>query len=132
MPINFEHEIEGDLLKVVSSGTDDTLQEVTNYGMAILGIAIDNDCTRIFCDERKITYNLAVIDTYQLAESAANLGIGLKQIAIVCQPKDIKEGRFFETVSKNRGLNVLLTLDYAQAEEWLNNKGKTSELESTE
>jgi len=88
--------------------------------MAVLEKALQNGCTKIFCDERGLEYSLSFIDTYQLAEAASQFGRRLKKVAIVCDPKYAKEGGLFETVANNRGLAVVLTSDYEQALEWLN------------
>jgi hypothetical protein len=119
MAISYEFEIEGDLLKVSTRGKDDHLQDVQSYGMAVLEKALQSECTKIFCDERELEYKLSFVDHYQLAEVASQYGRVLKKIAIVCDQKFVKEGEFFETVAKNRGLSVFLTADYEQALDWL-------------
>lgn len=120
MAINYEYKIEQKTLKVLSKGKDEDLKEVENYAREILEIALKNDCTMVLCDERQLEYSLSVLDTYTLAEGASKEARALRKIAIVCNKKFLEYGKFYETVSQNRGLVVLATSDYDQATEWLN------------
>jgi hypothetical protein len=45
------------------------------------------------------------------------------RIAIVCKPKHIEAGDFWETVAVNRGLQVHLFTDIDDAHSWLINNG---------
>ena len=119
MAINYKFELDKEVLKVKASGIDDDLEDVYNYSRDVLGIAIKNQCKKIFCDERDLQYTLSTIDTFHLAETASKEARALTKIAIVCNPKFLEDGRFYETVAKNRGLRVFVTSNYQQALEWL-------------
>jgi len=122
MAIKYEFEIDGKMLKVSTSGKDDNLEEVESYARAILGLAIEHDCTKIFCDERLLEYSLSTLDTYQLAEAASKVAMLLRKIAIVCDQNYLEDGKFYETVASNRGLTVHVTADYDSALLWLKNE----------
>jgi hypothetical protein len=119
MAITFTYKVENKVLKVFTQGKDDSLQDTKKYGKEVLGLSIKNECNKILCDERNLEYNLSVMDTFSLAEIASIKARGLCRIAIVCQEKYLDNGKFFETVSSNRGLIVLVTAELDQANEWL-------------
>lgn len=122
MAITYKIESEGEFLKVVAKGKDDDLEDVTTYSNAVIDAAIDNKSKRILCDERGLEYSISVIDTYRLAESTSVYARSLSKIAIVCDPRYLLDGKFYETVASNRGLFVRVTADFGEAMEWLNNK----------
>lgn len=119
MSIDYKYKIDQDVLLVVASGNDDSLEEVGNYARNILITALQNECTRVCCDERNLQYTLSAYDTYELAKAASKEAKPLKRIAIVCDPKYLNNGKFYETVAQNRGLTVLMTDDYDHAIKWL-------------
>ena len=43
----------------------------------------------------------------------------LVKIALVCNPENMSDGKFFETVTQNRGLMVKVTTDMEEAVAWL-------------
>jgi hypothetical protein len=119
MAIVYSIEKQGTLLKVVSKGKDENLQEVLEYAQAIIGAAMKFKCKKILCDERELQYALSTLDTYKLAEEASAYSKHTTRIAIVCAPKFLKDGLFYENVASNRGLTVRVTSDYDKAVEWL-------------
>ncbi|MGB0432250.1 MAG: hypothetical protein ACPGLV_17375, partial [Bacteroidia bacterium] len=96
------------------------IEEVTLYAMGVLKLAQTNNCTKVICNETELKYELSTIDTYELAEQASQHANSLKKIAIICHKSYAIDGRFFETVAKNRGLTVLVTHDSKLASNWLN------------
>lgn len=119
MAIDHQIESKNELLHVVAHGKDDNLEDAMNYGMAVIQAAKENSSKKILCDERNLVYNISVIDTYQLAETASRYASKIQQIAIVSNPKNSKDGKFYETVASNRGLRIKMFLDYNEAIEWL-------------
>lgn len=119
MAITFIYEIQGNLLRVKTSGSDDGLEEVRRYGYALLAIANEHSCSKLHCDERELIYNLSVMDMYKLAETASKEAKGLKRIAVVCNERYVGPASFYETVARNRGLAIIVTADVNKAEEWL-------------
>ena len=119
MAIKFDHKIIDSRLNIVSSGVDDNLSQVQEYARAILGLAIENDISQICCDERQLEYRLTTLDTYELAEVASKEAKSLKKIVIICNSNYLEDGKFFETVAKNRGLTIFVTSNFDQGQEWL-------------
>lgn len=86
---------------------------------AIIEAAPENQPGVILCNERVLKYKRSVFDTFNLAEQAVVNVSSLVKIALVCEPENVSDGKFFETVSQNRGLMVKVTTDMAEAVAWL-------------
>jgi len=66
-----------------------------------------------------MVYTLTFPDIYDLAETASIEAMSLNKIAVVCEEKYLEGGKFYETVSQNRGLRLLVTSDHGSAIHWL-------------
>lgn len=119
MAIKYKFEYEQDVLKVITEGKDENLDEVMDYAHAVLKEALIANKKKIFCDERHLEYTLSTIDTYELATKASDFAPKLKKIAIVCMSDYLEKGKFYETVASNRGLTVMVPSDYNNAVEWI-------------
>lgn len=119
MAIQYNFQIEKDCLHVKTTGKDESLEQVLAYSQALLAKALESNCTKVLCDERKLEYQLSVLETFQLAEKASELIPKVAQIAIVCHSKYLDDGKFYENVTSNRGLIVRVTNDYEDAANWL-------------
>lgn len=119
MAISFQIKSEERFLKVVAKGKDDDLNQVLDYSNAVIEAAIQNNSKKILCDERELEYSISITDTYQLAEAASLYASSLSKIAIVCDPKYLVDGKFYETVASNRGLFVRVTANFEEAVDWL-------------
>jgi hypothetical protein len=121
MAITYTTHVSGDTLEVHAQGFDESLEEVQNYGLAIIQacLAAGHNITRILCDERQLEYRLGTLDTYQAAEFISAQAPHVAQIAIVCAPTFIADAQFWETVAVNRGLTVRAFTDLANARRWL-------------
>ena len=119
MAIAYSMKAEGDLLLVTSSGRDDSLDDVTSYGMAVIAAAVEGGTRRILCDERNLVYQLSTFANFEAARFVAEQAPRVARIAIVCRPECLADGEFWETVAVNRGLNVIVTADYEKARAWV-------------
>jgi len=119
MAINVNFEKEKDLLKVIASGTDESMQEVKEYAMNIIKQARSFQCTRILCDERDLVYKLSVSETFDYAKYLADHAPRIGKVAIVCHPDLIDDAEFWENVTVNRGLAVKAFISMNIAENWL-------------
>lgn len=119
MAITFTSEIEGDLLVVTTCGTDDDLQQVIDYGQAVIDLAVRSGAPRILCDERNLVYTLGTVDTFELAKAIADRAPTVMRVAIVCRPQDFEDGKFWENVAVNRGLHARAFLEMELARAWL-------------
>jgi hypothetical protein len=111
--------VEETLLKVTASGKDDSVQEVKQYGMAIIEKAVAHGITRILCDETDLEYTLSGLSTFDAASFIAEVAPRVGRVAIVINPKNAEIGRFWENVAVNRGLQVRLMTDRERALAWL-------------
>lgn len=122
MAITFQACIEDDLLIITASGRDEHVQEVIDYGISVIDLAVKKSVKRVLCDERNLEYALNTFDTFRVAEAIAARAPRLVRVAIVCGAAFLQDGKFWETVSVNRGLLVRVDTDIVQATEWLAGK----------
>ena len=123
MTIHFEASIEGTLLRSRAWGSDDDLEDVKRYGLAIITACSEGDCDKALLDERELKYDLSISDTFKLAEYYSNqmqkLLPKVIKTAIVCDREFMKEAGFWENTSANRGLNVKVFTSTDSAAQWL-------------
>jgi hypothetical protein len=123
--IQYEIALEDELLLVVASGFDESLKEVQGYGMAVIGAAVEHQVTRILCDERRLEDRLGTMDTFQAASYIAENARCVGRTAVVCDSSSMRDTRFWEDVSRNRGLQAAMFTDLAEARAWLDAQGRT-------
>lgn len=119
MAIEYEFHTEGDILLVKTSGFDENLQDVMEYGLAIIQAARESGAERVLCDERELEYQLNTFDTYESAEFIASQAPQIAKVAIVCSPDVQADADFWETVAVNRGMRVRMFLDLEKARRWV-------------
>jgi hypothetical protein len=119
MAIRYCIHTDGDLLRVVASGKDDSLEDVNNYGSAVVAAALSSGCRRILCDERELQYSIDTVDIYESAEFMAQQARGVVRAAIVTPAGHEDDAEFWETVAVNRGLKVRMFRRLEDAERWL-------------
>jgi hypothetical protein len=119
LAIKYTMQVEGALLNVNASGRDDSVQEVKDYGMAIIEKAVAHGITRILCDETDLEYTLSALSTFDAATFIAEVAPKVARVAIVINPKNVEAARFWENVAVNRGLQVRLSTDRERALKWL-------------
>ena len=125
MAITFSTRMEDGILAIESSGFDESLKEVQDYGMAVYQAAILNKCNRILCDETKLEYRLNTLDTFKSAEYISESVPAVARVALVCRPENINDASFWETVAVNRGLQVRIFTDREKAHKWIKESEKT-------
>lgn len=123
MAIHYTLAIEDDILVVHASGFDESLEQVEQYGLAIIQAAVQNQVTHVLCNETDLVYQLDTMDTYQAAEFIALNAPHVARVAIICNPKFILDVQFWENVVVNRGLTARFFKDADSALLWL--KGQT-------
>ena len=119
MAITYQAEMEEGLLIIRASGRDDNLQQVIDYGYSVIDLAAKSGAIFVLCDERNLEYTLDTFDTFAVAEAIAARAAKVARVAIVCGPKFLGEGKFWETVAVNRALRVRVGTDITKAKEWL-------------
>jgi hypothetical protein len=119
MTIEYQFEVQGELLRVTASGRDDSLEDVQSYGMAVIRAALENGCTRIVCNETNLVYALGTFDTFKYGTFIAAQAPRLARVALVVNPDQAKDVAFWETVVINRDLLVQVFDDAQAAEDWV-------------
>jgi hypothetical protein len=119
MAIKYTMTKDGDLLLVETTGFDENLAEVQQYGLAILNACIQGNHTKVLCNEINLEYRLGTFDTFLAAEFMAAQIPKLGKAAIVCNETFIEDAKFWETVAVNRGLTVRVFKDVESARDWL-------------
>jgi len=119
MAIEYTLTTEENLLVVEASGFDENLDDVLQYGMAIVDACKAGNYSLVLCNELNLEYRLGTLDTFKSAEFLARQTPKLGKAAIVCNEKFINDARFWETVAVNRGLTVRIFKDVDSARKWL-------------
>jgi hypothetical protein len=119
MAITYHIEIEKPLLRVTASGKDENLEQVIEYGMAVVNAAFSSGCTKVLCNEQELEYSLGTIDTFESARFISEAAPGVAKVVIVCREEQIEDAALWETVAINRGLTVKVFKQLAEAEKWL-------------
>lgn len=119
MAIKYAFICENHFLRVIASGKDDDLEQVQEYGMAVIKAAVENDASKVLCDERELEYTLGTFDTYESARIIAEAAPNIVKVAIVCKSENIGDAKFWETVATNRGLHIRIFNNIEDAQAWL-------------
>jgi hypothetical protein len=119
MAISYSFEVQDQLLRVKAKGKDDNLEQVEEYGMAVIAAALSSGCIRILCDESELEYTLGTIDNYESAKFISENSPHVVRVALVCKPEQYEDASFWETVAVNRGLVVRFFKSISEAEDWL-------------
>ena len=90
-------------------------------------IAKAHDCFFVLNDMREATVKLSMLEIYELPKTLrdifASSGLNVykvKQALVIT--KDLKEHKFFETVTLNRSQSIKYFVDMDEARKWLSGK----------
>lgn len=119
MSIKYMFSVEENLLVVTASGFDENLEEVLEYGMAVIREAVKGNHTAVLCDETGLEYRLETLDTYRSAEFISQQAPRIARVALVCKLQAFTDAKFWETVVVNRGLRVRFFKNIPEARIWL-------------
>jgi hypothetical protein len=123
MSFSVTYDAEVGLIAIIVKGAIDH-SVVREIAAEVARLAQEHGCGLVLTDTRETTLTLSVTDLYDLpkiiAKMLAELGLpvpGLKRALVV--PDALDDFAFFETVSRNRGQNVMLFRDMDEAKKWL-------------
>ena len=119
MAIEYDFSVNGPLLVVETSGFDESLEEVQDYGMAVIDAAVQSRAELILCDERELEYRLGTTETYRAGEYVARMAPRVVRVALVCSQAACGDARFWGDVTTNRGLQTCVFTDVDEARAWL-------------
>ena len=120
MAIHYSFFPEEGFLRVKATGRDENLNEVIEYGMAIINKALEINATRILCNEVELEYELSTVSTFTAGKFISEHAPKVAKVAVVCNIRFLPDARFWEDVTHNRGLQTGVFTDIAEAEAWLN------------
>ncbi len=119
MKIEYRFELDGELLKVYTSGIAEKLEDTFEYAQAVIDMVIKHGSKNLFCDEQNLKHGLDSFDTVRLARQIKEATPWVGHVAILVDKHELEEANFYETVTNNRGLFFMITSDYDKAMEWL-------------
>ncbi len=119
MAISFEFQFKEGILLVKAKGRDESVEEVIGYGLSIKEEALRLGAEKILCDERQLIYALGTFNTFESAEFIAEHVPKIAKVAVVCDPSNLGEAQFYETVVVNRGLELRVFTQMNEAKNWL-------------
>ena len=119
MSLEYDFEVEGDLLIVRTSGHDDDINEAVAYGEAIIRNCVENKCSRLLIDETDMTDVLDIVSQYQMVQRLRPLIPYQLSVAIVANPDHYQDTSFGTMVAENRGIRVKVFTTMEDAKEWL-------------
>ena len=112
------HIVESEIYGILS--LDEAIELIENIGQA----CAKNNCPLCLSDYRGATLNLSTIELYDIPKKLTNildsLGLSAHKIkrAIVV-PENLKDFRFYETVTLNTGQRIKMFQDISEAQNWL-------------
>jgi hypothetical protein len=119
MPIKYRIRKGKELLRVVSSGVCDDLNELKAYIVAIHDAAQEAGVRRILVDEGQLVYRLSTFESYRSGRFISEISPQPIRIAVVASREGWEATRFWETVAVNRGVPVKVFVDLHEAEAWV-------------
>jgi len=121
MAIKSEVENVGDYLRMKSSGTLDSVEEVELYMDTIRLAALSKGVKKVLLDERNLMQMQDAHEAYELSESEATRLTALAGIRLssVCNPDNYDLNKTYETFLMNRSLIFKVFLDEQEAIDWL-------------
>ncbi len=114
-----ETEIKQGYIKFIVSG-EQTLENNTELVFHVLEACVENKIKRVLIDIRGIFGQPGVLSDYELANISAKEARGLVQkAALIYRQENHEYTSFFETATRNRGVNLRVFLDEGEALKWL-------------
>ena len=121
MSYKIKTEIEKNYLKFTASG-EQTFEANTELVAAIIEACIENKVTKVLVDIRGFIGQPGIVSDYKLANIAAKGALGIvKKTALLHQRESSEFTTFFETATRNRGIDMRVFMDESEAVEWLLN-----------
>lgn len=111
--------VEKDYIKLTVSG-EQTLENNKELVFRVLNTCIENNVGKALVDIRGLLGQPGMLSDFELANIAAKEALGLVQkVALLYRQESQEYTSFFETATRNRGVNLLAFLDEKEAIKWL-------------
>jgi alpha-D-ribose 1-methylphosphonate 5-phosphate C-P lyase len=120
MSYKLTFEIKNNYLYAAASGKRSPRNNI-NLASSCLDACKKNNLNRVLLDLTGVTGKTNTFADYELAKLLESWGLGkiIIQAALVQNADILPAGRFFETTSRNRNINVSVFTDKKNAEEWI-------------
>jgi hypothetical protein len=119
MALEYNIEIDGDLMTVTTRGYDDSIDEAVSYGELVIGACVESQCRKILVDESEMTGVLDKVGQFEMVKRLLSLVPYDLNIAFVVNPAFYEETSFGTMVAENRGIHVKAFTSEEDASEWL-------------
>jgi hypothetical protein len=119
MAVSYAISQSGDRMFVETCGSDEDMESLRSYGLAIIENALLLNCASILCDETRLEYRLGTYDTFESARFISERAPNVAKVAIVIDPRFLDVAEFRETVAVNRGLKLRVFSEREKALAWL-------------
>jgi hypothetical protein len=119
MSIKYWIRDESAFLRVTAAGICDDLDRLKEHVLAVNSAALSAGLTEVLVDERKMSYHLTTIDSFESGKFVARMSRFGITAAVVYNPDAESDSRFWETVAVNRGAMLRAFDDIDDAENWL-------------
>ncbi len=94
-------------------------ESARGYARAVVGASLKHECKKFLNDLRGSDVRLGTIDIYEVWKLFEGLGIDGTWKRAILASEQLKDYRFFENVSVNRGHQVRVFTDPSAALAWL-------------
>lgn len=119
MALDFSIDIDGDLLTVITSGFDESVDEAVAYGQSVISSCVENRCRKILVNESDMTSVLDKVSQYEMVQQLVSLVPFDLSIAFVVDEDNFEDTSFGVLVAENRGMNIKAFLHEGEARKWL-------------
>jgi hypothetical protein len=119
MSYTIETEIKKDYVKLTALGKQ-TLENNKELVFQVIKVCTENNVGKALVDIREVLGQPGTFSDFELASVAAEKALGLfHKVALLYRQGNREYTSFFETVIRNRGINLLAFLDEQEATKWL-------------
>jgi len=118
MPYTLRHEAQNECVVLTVTGTV-TMEAIREMAPAVAALCERTGCRRILNDMSTATVEVSFLEVFGSPKAMDESGVSRQTIRALVVPPDFREAGFLETVTRNRGHNLRVFTDLAEAKRWL-------------
>lgn len=121
MTITYWIEQKGEIVYAIGHGTEDNLEQNKEITQTLIRACEEHRCSLLLVDDRDVKYTASILSLYELGEFYKTTGASrkVKKVAVLADSSYKESNDFFETTSRNRGVNLRVFYQMENAEAWL-------------
>jgi len=121
MSIQYTLEKRGDVLYAIGHGMETGIEEDKEISLQLIRACNQHACELLLVDDTDVTYTISPLALYELARfyNDSHFQRDVRKIALIPNAKYKEDNSFYETVVRNRGLNLRVFYDVEKAAAWL-------------